>query len=67
MVDFNKQIKNSDKFREPALQFIATGHYCSYPIGTTEYFQYWDEQKRRCIDGYTSDDGDFISGYNYFI
>ena len=66
MVDFNKQIKNSDKFREPALQFIATGHYCSYPIGTTEYFQYWDEQKRRCIDGYTSDDGDFISGDNYF-
>lgn len=66
MVDFNKQIKNSNKFREPALQFITTGHYCSYPIGTTEYFQYWDEQKRRCIDGYTSDDGDFISGYNYF-
>lgn len=66
MVDFNKQIKNSDKFREPALQFIATGHYCSYPEGTSEFFAYWDEQMDRCKNGYTADDGDFISGYNYF-
>ena len=66
MVDFNKQIKNSNKFREPALQFIATGHYCSYPEGTSEFFAYWDEQMDRCKNGYTADDGDFISGYNYF-
>lgn len=66
MVDFNKQIKNSNKFREPALQFIATGHYCTYPEGTSEYFAYWDEQTERCKYGYTADDGDFISGYNYF-
>ncbi len=26
----------------------------------------WDEESRRCVDGYTADDGDFISGYNYF-
>lgn len=66
MVDFNKQIKNSDKFREPALQFIATGHYCSYPESTSEFFAYWDEQMDRCKYGYTADDGDYISGYNYF-
>lgn len=66
MVDFNKQIKNSDKFREPALQFIATGHYCSYPESTSEFFAYWDEQMDRCKNGYTADDGDYISGYNYF-
>lgn len=66
MVNFNKQIKNSNKFREPALQFIATGHYCSYPEGTSEFFAYWDEQMDRCKNGYTADDGDFISGYNYF-
>lgn len=66
MVDFNKQIKNSNKFREPALQFIATGHYCSYPEGTSEFFAYWDEQMDRCKNGYTANDGDFISGYNYF-
>lgn len=66
MVDFNKQIKNSNKFREPALQFITTRHYCSYPEGTSEFFAYWDEQMDRCKNGYTADDGDFISGYNYF-
>lgn len=66
MVDFNKQIKNSDKFRGPALQYLATGHYCQYPEGTSEFFAYWDEQMDRCKYGYTADDGDFISGYNYF-
>ena len=66
MVDFNKKIKNSDKFREPAITFQKTGKFCNYASNTTEYFQYWDEQKRRCLDGYTADDGDYISGYNYF-
>lgn len=66
MVDFTKKIKNSNKFRGPALQFIATGSYCVYPEGTSEYFKFWDEESKRCVDGYTADDGDFISGYNYF-
>lgn len=66
MVDFEKQIKNSDKFRGPALQYLATGHYCQYPEGTSEFFAYWDEQMDRSKYGYTADDGDFISGYNYF-
>lgn len=66
MVDFNKKIKQSDKFRGPALQYLATGHYCQYPEGTSEFFEYWDKQMERCKYGYTADDGDFISGYNYF-
>ena len=66
MVDFNKQIKNSNKFRQPALRFLEVGSYCQYPEGTSEYFKYWDEQMDRCKYGYTADNGDFISGYNYF-
>lgn len=66
MVDFNKKIINSNKFREPAITFEQTGQYCKYSIGTSEYYQYWDEQKRRCIEGYIAEDGDWISGYNYF-
>lgn len=66
MVDFNKKIKNSDKFRQPALRFLEVGSYCQYPESTSEYFKYWDEQLNRCKYGYTADDGDFISGYNYF-
>ena len=66
MVDFNKKIKSSDKFRQPALRFLEVGSYCQYPESTSEYFKYWDEQLDRCKNGYTADDGDFISGYNYF-
>ena len=66
MVDFNKKIVNSDKFRQASIQFLNTGQYCTYPEGTTEFYKFWDEERNRCINGYTADDGDFISGYNYF-
>ena len=66
MIDFNKKIYNSDKFRSSAIKFKETGRYCAYPIGTSEYTQFWDEEKRRCLEGYTAPDGDYISGYNYF-
>lgn len=66
MVDFDKNVYNSDKFRQAALYFERHGHYCPYPTGTTEYIKYWDEEKRRSLDGYTADDGDWISGYYYF-
>ena len=66
MVDFSKKILNSNKFGQPAITFLATGRYCTHPESTAEYFKYWDEQMDRCKYGYTADDGDFISGYNYF-
>lgn len=66
MIDFTKKIHQSDKFRQPALTYIRTGQYCQYPKGTSEYMSYWTTEQDRCINGYTADDGDFISGYNYF-
>lgn len=66
MIDFTKKIKFSDKFRQPALTYIKTGEYCPYPKGTTEYMNYWTTEQDRCLNGYTADDGDYISGYNYF-
>ncbi len=65
-IDFNKKIKNSDKFRQACIRFQSTGSYCMYPIGTSEFYEFWDEEQRRCVDGYTADDGDYITGYNYF-
>lgn len=65
-IDFTKKVKNSDKFRQPAIHFIQTGSYCQYPIGSSEYFKFWQDEQDRCINGYTADDGDYISGYNYF-
>lgn len=66
MVDFTKKIINSNKFRDPAIRFQETGRYCDSPLGTSEFLAYWDEEKRRCLEGYTADDGDYITGYNYF-
>lgn len=66
MIDFTKRIKNSDKFRTPALTYIESGSYCSFPKGTSEYFNFWETEADRCINGYTADDGDYITGYNYF-
>lgn len=66
MIDFTKKIKNSNKFRIPALTFEKLGTYCSYPKGTSEYYNFWEQEMKYCIDGYTADDGDYITGYNYF-
>lgn len=66
MIDFTKKIKNSNKFRTSALAYIESGSYCSYPKGTSEYFNFWETEADRCINGYTADDGDYITGYNYF-
>jgi hypothetical protein len=66
MVDFSRKILNSNKFRTPCLHFQKHGVYCFAPTGTTEYIKYWETEATRCIDGYTAEDGDWISGYNYF-
>ncbi len=59
-------IKDTDKFRQAALHFQKYGYYTASPKGTTGYKEYWDEETKRCLFGWTSSDGDFISGYNYF-
>ena len=66
MVDFNKKITNTDKFRGPALFFKEHKCYTPAPRGTTDYIQYWDQEAERCINGYVAPDGDSITGYHYF-
>ena len=66
MVDFNKKIFNTDKFRGPALFFKEHKCYTLAPRGTTDYVQYWDQEAERCINGYVAPDGDSITGYHYF-
>ena len=66
MVDFNKKIYNSDKFRGAALFFQEHGCYTLAPRGTTDYIQYWERETDRCLNGYVAPDGDAITGYHYF-
>jgi hypothetical protein len=61
-----KKITNSNKFRQAAISFQKNGYYTPHPRGTTAYIKYWDEETNRCLEGYNSEDGDYISGYNYF-
>ena len=66
MVDFNKKIYNSSKFRKAALFFQEHGCYTLAPRGTTDYNAYWDRETDRCLNGYVAEDGDAITGYHYF-
>ena len=66
MVDFNKKIFNSEKFRQAAIFFKEHGRYTLAPPGTTDYIQYWDQERERCLNGYVAPDGDAITGYHYF-
>lgn len=56
---------NSQVFREEANKFVANGYYCESRSGTPDYFDYWDEQLRRCKEGYEVD-GHKITGHHYF-
>lgn len=66
MVDFNKKIYNTDKFRQAAIHFIEHGVYTLAPPGTTDYVRFWDQETQRCLNGYVAPDGDAITGYHYF-
>ena len=66
MVDFNKKIRNTKKFRQSAIFFQEHGVYTLAPRGTTDYVQYWERETDRCLNGYVAPDGDYITGYHYF-
>ena len=53
--------KNSDKYLPAALHYLEKGFYTDAIPGTREYYEYWDTQKDRCLEGYLD-----ITGYHYF-
>ena len=61
-----KNTDNANKFRQPAISFIKNGYYCPHPKGTTAYRRYWREQKQYCLEGFTSEEGEYVTGYFYF-
>lgn len=66
MVDFNKHIYNSIKFSPAAEFFKKHKCYTLAPRGTTDYNTYWEQETDRCLNGYVTPDGDYITGYHYF-
>lgn len=61
-----KRCDDANKFRPAALKFEKYKYYTSAPPGTTAYMDFWDEEMTRCIHGYTTPDGEYITGYFYF-
>lgn len=53
-------------FREAGMIFERTGAYCEFPKDCKPYIDFWNEQKRRCVEGYTV--GKYrITGDHYFF
>ena len=52
-------------FRETALKYIKNGYYCSDPYGSPAWFEFWKEERRRCLHGYKVQ-GHKITGDYYF-
>ena len=57
---------NTTYFREEAIHFQKHGYYCNEPMYSPAWIEYWQEQLKRCIEGY-SVGGVYITGdhYNY--
>lgn len=56
---------NSEVFSEEARKFLRYGYYTDAPYGTKDYNDYWDEQEKRVIEGY-SVGGVRVTGRHYF-
>lgn len=56
---------NTDVFRAEALHFKKYGYYCPELDGTHAWIEYWEEQLRRCKEGYEVG-GVKITGHHYF-
>lgn len=56
---------DSSVFREEAIRFQKNKTFCTAPTGTPDWFTYWEEQLRRCEEGYEIN-GEKITGHHYF-
>ena len=62
--DKNGKWLNSNVFREEAIRFQKYGYFCSEYWGTAGWIEYWEEQLKRCQEGYEVD-GEKITGHHY--
>ena len=56
---------NTEEFRRTGLFFEKNKYYTSAIPGTKSYYDFWDEETRRCLEGH-SVGGMRITGYHYF-
>ena len=61
----DKLFKNTHLFSPAASHWEKHQCYTPYPSGTQGYFDFWDTEVDRCLNGYTVGDVT-ITGYHYF-
>lgn len=64
-------LEDMDYFRQPALHFMKHGCYTFLRPNSnpnSEYRKYWDEEMRRCREGYVREsDGEWVTGFLYWF
>lgn len=64
-------LEDMDYFRQPALHFMEHGCYTFLKPNSnpnSEYRKYWDEERRRCREGYVrQEDGEWVTGFLYWF
>ena len=56
---------NTSVFRKAGETFMKNGYYCPDPYGSPAWYEFWKEERRRCLKGYEVD-GNKITGNYYF-
>ena len=59
------KFKDTHRFSPAAHSYKTYGFYTDTIPGTKDYYDFWDEEKRRCLEGYVVD-GVRVTGYHYF-
>lgn len=64
-------IEDADYFIQPAIHFLKHGCYTFLKPNSnpnSEFRKHWDEEKRRCYEGYVREsDGEWVTGFNYWF
>jgi len=61
------KFKDVHRVSPAANYFDKNGRYCPFPPNTQPYYEFWDKEKKRCLEGYTTEEGDItVTGYHYF-
>ena len=60
-----KVFRGTKGLRPAAEHFLTHGYYTNALPGTRTYYEYWDQERDRCLYGYEAN-GITITGYHYF-
>tara|TARA_R110000868_G_scaffold16330_4_gene73515 strand:+ start:651 stop:2702 length:2052 start_codon:yes stop_codon:yes gene_type:complete len=61
-----EKFTNTKEFQEIGTFFSINERYTNATRGTIQYKEFWSEEKRKCLEGFTNSAGIYITGQHYF-